>query len=70
METRKEMKVFQVAKRCPKCVNGDMEFNGEMDNSNPARYHHRCTSCGYPRYYSKIYPYLEHKELNIQEDEV
>ena len=69
MEAKKEVKVFKVAMKCPKCNEGEMEYTGITFSTNQPKYQHLCPMCGYKESYTKSYPNVEYEEVNPVEDE-
>ena len=61
---RKEVKTYKVYAYCPEC-GGLMvpDLGGNILLTNPPKWPHFCTSCGYQVALSEVYPKTEYEEI-------
>lgn len=58
MEKCVDVKILLIHNVCDKCENGLMEPYGDTAlMSNPPKYQHKCTNCGFTDFYTTRYPY-------------
>lgn len=62
METRKEVRVFQIERECEKCLEGKMIFTGESFSTFKTVYIHKCDKCKDWSEYECKYPRIEYEE--------
>jgi len=66
METNFEVKTVGVEYTCDKCEEGEMfhqEGRDTMLLTDPPRFEHVCTKCGYKQTFLKRYPTVEYKRV-------
>lgn len=57
-EQSREVKTFKMTLKCPKCLSGEMRYNGKaVQLTSPPRHSHQCTHCADEDYFTKTYPY-------------
>lgn len=60
MEVKKPINTRMVTYQCDECLEGEMLPTGTVLLSNPPKYPHKCTKCGYEMTFSVQYPYVEY----------
>ncbi|TQV71613.1 hypothetical protein FLL45_20910 [Aliikangiella marina] len=65
--SRKEITAILKDMKCHKCKQGVFHPTVELsvENTNPKQWQHRCTSCKYEVYLTKVYPLIEYKEKDF-----
>jgi len=58
METKKEVKTYSIDYVCEECGDGNMRPEGHVLTTYPARYPHKCTSCGHMETFKITYPHV------------
>ena len=58
-----EVKTYKATAYCDKCEEGKMIPTGILKASNPPKYEHKCTECGYTRNFREPYPIIRYKEV-------
>lgn len=65
MEVKQQMGVFLINKKCPKCQEGNMIFNGKSFTVGITHYDHVCNKCGYTEtYIDERYPKIEYEPIS------
>jgi hypothetical protein len=66
MEIKNPGKVFIVDQTCRVCKTGRMRPTGEVVDSSPPYYYHKCNSitCGYKESYTQLYPFQTFEEIS------
>jgi hypothetical protein len=65
METKQQVEVFLINKKCPKCNEGDMIFDGNSFTAGITVYSHICNQCGYKdAYANQKYPKIEYEPIS------
>lgn len=66
METRTEVKTFEIDMLCDKC-GGKMRPTGMMHLTNPPQFPHRCQTCDAQWTFGVKYPYIKHVTIEDTE---
>jgi uncharacterized Zn finger protein len=67
-EIKQEVKMFSVDMICDKCGKGKMEYkDGMMLLTDPPKFKHTCSNCGYVETYFCKYPKLEYQYKNAND---
>ena len=66
METKHEVKVFQINKVCERCKdNGSSIFTGTCFSAGHKKmFEHKCDKCGATEFFEIEYPFLEYEKIN------
>jgi hypothetical protein len=66
METRTEVKTFEIDMLCDKC-GGKMRPTGLVHHTCPPQFPHECKTCHERQTYRMQYPYIKH--VTVEQDE-
>jgi len=58
MTELRKVQTSQIDEKCPSCNSGWMRPTGIIKQTNPPKYEHKCTKCGYTADYGIKYPYI------------